>query len=178
MPEITTDPTQQLGKFVVITGSPPSLPGCCFLCSTTKQDIRYIDPRRDLEWHGTIYICEDCVIEMAHNLGMTTKGESEDLADDNRILTERLAVAYKKLEDLEQTVDLLSQRRLSDRVIESSNNVGTGQDPLPSDVKDAELDDNGTKESESGITESVDEQGPDDVSVTTSNDATAGVFSI
>lgn len=164
MPAIDTDPTQQLGKFVVINGSPPALPGCCFLCSTAKQGIRYIDPRRDLEWHGAIYICEECAIEMGQNLGMLDFGMSADLLDDNRILTERNEAAHKRIEELEQTVDLLSQRRLSDRVISSSGIMDSGQVPLPSDAKDASGDDDGVKDTEHELTEPVDEQGPDDLS--------------
>lgn len=170
MPSITADPTEQLGKFVVIHGSPPSLPGNCFLCSTAKQNTRYIDPRRDLEWHGTVYLCEECVVEMAHNLGMLQAGESDALLADLKALTERNLELTSQVEDLEQTIDLLSQRRLSDRVTGGITPVDSGQDSLPSDDKSPSSNADGLEESKQGLNESSSEPGPYDIPNTDSDD--------
>ena len=64
-----------------IKGSPPALPGSCYLCSSASREV-YIDLETQMEFHGAVYLCDKCVTQMGDALGMLSVAKSEALKDD------------------------------------------------------------------------------------------------
>lgn len=49
---------------------PVAVPGACMCCN--KGSVRVFDTRRNFFQFGAAYICEECITEMAHTLGMVS----------------------------------------------------------------------------------------------------------
>lgn len=49
---------------------PVAVPGSCMACG--KGSVRVFDLRRNFMQHGAAYLCEECVLEMAHSLNLVS----------------------------------------------------------------------------------------------------------
>lgn len=60
----------------LIQGSPPALPGSCYLCGNGSRDV-YVDLETQVEFHGAMYLCDKCVIQMGTAVGMVSVEKHE-----------------------------------------------------------------------------------------------------
>lgn len=44
--------------------APALLPGCCFICRSANKRM-FVDTGVTVKWEGVVYVCEDCLREMA-----------------------------------------------------------------------------------------------------------------
>lgn len=58
--------------------SPVALPGCCFICRGAQRES-YIDTDVSIDMYGAYYICNMCLMEMAHMCSYISHDEYKDL---------------------------------------------------------------------------------------------------
>lgn len=64
----------------LIKGSPPALPGSCYLCSNASRK-RYIDMETQVEFHGAMYICELCATLVGRMVDMISEEDYDSLKE-------------------------------------------------------------------------------------------------
>lgn len=148
-----------------LTQSPEALPGSCFIaaCGSASR-ANYIDTGMSMEFHGAVYICDQCLAEMARLLGFSTQMDTFELR--NRIdQLERQNYEYRRqLDGLEMVVNGFTLSRGTggvdsvpdvdlapsepdEGVSEPDEEVGTGEGAPPESVHDervAKLSDDDT----------------------------------
>lgn len=129
--EVTTgtgDPSAR----VVRIDAPIASPGSCAICGKNSHPDGFADARLDFEFHGTFYLCADCVGDYARLFGYVSSAELvglRALVDDQNAELNTLRQAVL---GLESTVDGLiadAHRRNSPRRIhdhEPGNVDGNG----------------------------------------------------
>lgn len=176
MAGITSDPTSQLGRFVV-TNRPTASPGSCVVCGYTGDQRQYLDFRLDFEFYGSVYLCSDCMVDAGNCLGFATPEKFDaalaTIKEQNEIIEElRTALTLS-----EQTVDVLSQRRLSDRALANASKPVVDNHELkteqPTDYRHLKKPVARVPEPEPEPVEQIDGEGSDDT-----GDATVDFFSI
>lgn len=100
-------------------GSRPLLPpGLCWICdqSPTQEAIKVIDTRRNARPGGPLvhesvrkYICEDCIVELGHAIGMVSADKYHNALTYHEI-------ASKRVRDLED--ELAEARSQQTRVVD------------------------------------------------------------
>lgn len=147
---------------IQIMDTPLLAPGVCFVCGTAGLDDRkFIDFGKQIEWYGAVYLCSECIKEVAIAIGFIP------VADFNGLLEEfkSLSTTYDKLCDEYSGVNLaigtlfasvglsnLSIDKLVDAVVSHEADSG-GVEIVPV----------GDIEGESETNESVDVEGSDDL---------------
>ncbi|MDI6892940.1 MAG: hypothetical protein QMD08_08190 [Actinomycetota bacterium] len=89
-------------------------PGCCYICKCTPEGP-YVDTRKDSSWGDEhIYICKDCILEMARLLGFEEPKKVAHayrcfgaLTQQNKRLKEKLA-AFEEIEKKWEEIKCLS----------------------------------------------------------------------
>lgn len=116
---------------------PQAAPGECLLCRGEASNRQwFVDTGISWDFHGAIYICNECVLEITHILGFITPQEAIELKADRNVLAgevHHLNVQLAALRSLENAVDdfLESRSRLSD--LRSSSSVPISLEPTASD---------------------------------------------
>lgn len=91
---------------MIVTTQPMALPGTCIMCPGSVRRL-YVDTEVQIEWHGAVYICDECIKHMGHLIGMITQQEKDILVT---TLTEKDEENYelrKQLAALEGVRDAL-----------------------------------------------------------------------
>lgn len=113
---------------------PMALPGCCFKCraGSNNRDF-FIDFDFSMDDFGAVYICNECLAEMAHTAGYI-------LPDEARILKLRVALLEEDNKELRQKIFGLEQAIDGLRIAGSSiGDYSEFDDPVSSDSADEEL---------------------------------------
>lgn len=89
-----------------ITQNPAALPSSCIFCPGSARPW-YVDCEYSIEFHGALYICSECIREMANICGYLSKEESVFIGEkldlkDLEVIKLRAAVA-----NLEKAIDSL-----------------------------------------------------------------------
>lgn len=86
-----------------ILAVPMFKPGKCGNCGASKNDGRqYIDFGLEVDWYGTVYLCTDCLKDIAVNAGLFKEQEEKMLA--LMVENERLIALKEQGENLHETV--------------------------------------------------------------------------
>ena len=131
----------------------PALPGCCYFCHSSNRE-GYVDTKQSIDFYGAVYICDACIMEMAHLFGMLSSDTRDIYEAKLRTLEEENFDLKVKITGLEQAIDGL---RIAGRI--------PGPDPVRVSNVDSE---NGNSESEQRTPEldsgagTDDEQGDDE----------------
>lgn len=80
-----------------ILDHPIASPAKCGLCGYSGSDRRYLDPRLDFEFYGTLIFCESCVGTMANDFEFSSPLQT-------RSLENRVKEAERELEVLRAAV--------------------------------------------------------------------------
>jgi len=85
---------------------PMALPGCCFKCraGSNNRDF-FIDFDFSFDMHGAVYICNECLAEMAHAAGYILPEEARKLKLQLNLLIEENDELQTKVFGLEQAID-------------------------------------------------------------------------
>lgn len=77
-------------------------PGHCFTCGTASNEDgrKFIDFGKQIDWFGAVYLCSECIIEVAAIVGFLPVAKFNDLFDVNKKLQIELDQANKRLENL------------------------------------------------------------------------------
>lgn len=88
------------------THSPEALPASCLFCPGSVREW-YIDCEYDIEFHGAMYVCKECMLEMARKAGFYSTEETEkqrmlvvETQERNFELQKRIAGLEKAIEGL------------------------------------------------------------------------------
>lgn len=97
-----TDLSSAQGRYYLLD-SPVASPGLCGVCGYASNDRRYLDPRLDFEFYGTLIFCEECIASMAAMFGWLTPELVKELEHrvenaETQLVQTRAAVAA--MEDL------------------------------------------------------------------------------
>lgn len=97
-----TDLSSAQGRYYLLD-SPVASPGNCGICGYSSNDRRYLDPRLDFEFYGTLIFCDQCVASMARLFGWLTPELAKELevrveSAETHLVQMRAAVAA--MEDL------------------------------------------------------------------------------
>lgn len=162
---------------VQVIPAPIASPGKCVFCGKNQHDKGFIDPKLDFEFYGTLYFCADCVGDIARTLGYIDTEQAIKLAQEIRRLSEELELHREALLNLEESVEHLTNYRMLRSLSADSNSnvsISGSADETPTIIDEApggaviEFP-TATNESEPNISESVEQQGSDDISESTSS---------
>lgn len=121
---------------------PMALPGCCFKCrsGSSTRDF-FIDFQFNFDDHGAVYICNECLAEMAHTAGYILPDEARKLKFQNNFLKEDNEDLVIKIVGLEQAIDGL---RIAGSSLRSDPKPNAASDLSPADeeprIRQEELD--------------------------------------
>lgn len=142
-----------------LTTGPEALPGSCFKCGSANRDF-FIDLGMSFEFHGAVYICSECITEMASLSGFVSKEEISQIILDKEHLSEENFILVKRIDGQRKIIDGLRDLGDADR---ASSNLMFGMDAdMESEAAPSGESDLGTGEGE--ITESSDDERMDLVS--------------
>ncbi len=140
-------------------------PGVCALCGSAGGDKRqFIDFGKTLDWYGAVYFCTFCFAELAKLMGFATYANHDELFKKYEKLL--LQVGTEKLETE------FVQRKLDAAMVLvrgctcSDSGIGV---PVVEVVDGEFVGDGETDSTESDADESVDVEGPNDVSAASSD---------
>ncbi len=137
-------------------------PACCAVCGNGTCEAGYIDIGVYYDYEGQVYLCMNCVNEIADTAGLLTdtelhhlKGEITKVAHANEVMTQELKVAHEKLAHYDA---LFGDRFNSHPDVMADLETNSGPDENPNGT------DNDSNESESVVDEPVVSDGHSDVS--------------
>lgn len=156
--------TQVLGRFHIIEGTPPSLPGKCSVCGTTEGT--FVDFGLDLDYYGVVYFCLDnCLVEMANAVDYHSPRQWKMLMNSYNEIRETYNNLVDENERLRNAVDSFNNLSLPDAPVSISNLVLSEKSDKESSEPDssAEGDNTGSEEPEQGSAKQNDEPGLTDL---------------
>lgn len=85
---------------------PMALPGCCFKCraGSNNRDF-FVDFDFSMDFHGAVYLCNECIAEMAHAAGYILPDEARKLKFEANFFKEEVEELQTKVFGLEQAID-------------------------------------------------------------------------
>jgi DNA-directed RNA polymerase subunit RPC12/RpoP len=67
---------------VQVLNVPLMAPGVCMLCGTAGIDNRtFVDFGKQVEWYGAVYLCSECIKEVAIAVGFIPVAEFDKLLE-------------------------------------------------------------------------------------------------
>lgn len=151
--------------------APIASPGKCVFCGKSEHPQGFIDPRLDFEFYGTLYFCFDCVGDIARTLGFIDTEQAIKLAQEIARLSGELELHREALLNLEESVEHLTNYRLLRSTIDDSDANASVSGPTDAAAETVDEAISGTvfefptatATAESDVSESVEQQGPNDV---------------
>lgn len=103
-----------------IVEQPGALPGSCLLCNGSHTEERnwFVDTQLQAEWHGAVYICKLCLIEMAETVGFATPPVVSALRETVLELQRQnfnLQTEVSAFHDMEKAIDSFARSRAARR---------------------------------------------------------------
>lgn len=141
-------PTSNPAARVQLIPSPIMSPGCCALCGKASHKEGFADPGLNYEFHGSFYLCGDCIGDFARLFGWEHPNKVNEVLAENEDLKMQLHYAYTDLQNLGEIKDAID------------NYNGSARATIPDSRSDVPVPDNSPAD-EDGITQSgVSEQQP------------------
>jgi len=123
-------------RWKVVT-HPPALPGECFLCRGVSLGRDwFVDLMLDFEFHGRVYLCNECLSEIAEIVGYLTPDHATQLKDRVASLEEenyRLQAEVAAFHEMEKAIGVFVDRGNVRSVSDSPGSGGIGSDGLAPD---------------------------------------------
>jgi len=175
---VQTSETNPAAARVQVIPAPIASPGNCILCGKSQHDEGFADARLDFEFYGTLYLCADCVGDFARAFGYISPKDAVILAQRVKYLEQELETHRDALLALESSVEELTNYRMLRSVITDTNNDDSMDESNSDSTSQGNETSSGsiitlpkrTAETESDISESNSEPGPNDVPGSTSDD--------
>ena len=99
-----------MSNFFILENGPVASPGCCGICGYSGKDRRFLDPRKDFEFYGTLILCEECVGSMANDMGFLQPAQARSLENRVEEAERELITLRAAIIQLENVHDLLASR--------------------------------------------------------------------
>ena len=158
--------------------TPQALPGSCFFCGSASRES-YVDTLKQVEFHGAMYICDLCLLDMARLVGLISPEETETLRKNNEKLKEVLFKRDQEIESLRRAVDGLTVAR---RYSGTSDPVPELPVDLPEDlhanITGAHDSEERVDSGEEGVTEQASDEQLDGVRESASDDKSSTNFKL
>ena len=152
------------------TVAPEALPGCCYFCRGTSRDY-FLDTDMHIEFHGAVYICSECLREMAQFVGFEIPERVKHLKERISALEEINTNLLIERDGLEKAVDGLSTARSVRRV----DTIWNPSDSVQLAFEGTEEGETKLGDRENESSESLYDKGMADVSA---NDSSTNPFSL
>lgn len=179
-----------------LTKSPAALPGSCYFCSCAPRQGNpertvLVDTECQVEFHGAVYVCDVCVLQMAHLLGLMAQPEAEQLRQqilDTEIVSEQrretIEAMQETLSGYQRMVSLVDSRvsvsgdaTITDSTLQRADSEANGTSPEPTpELEQQPPSPVGQLEAgEDGTPEPADDEELDGVRSGTSREFTLGI---
>ena len=99
-----------MSNFFILENGPVASPGVCLICGYSGKDRRYLDPRKDFEFYGTVIFCEECVGSMANDMGFLQPAQARSLENRVEEAERELITLRAAIIQLENVHELLASR--------------------------------------------------------------------
>lgn len=86
-----------------VVKDPSAIPACCLFCPGSARE-QYIDTGAQMDYYGAVYICDQCVIAMASQLGCATPERTSQYDRRFKELTNEKFELLKRVAGLEAAV--------------------------------------------------------------------------
>lgn len=140
---------ETIGRFQLIKGSPPMLPGKCAICGTVDTDREYVDFGFELDYYGVVYFCNFCLAEMVALLGYIPTDRWKMIVDENIKLENTNEELQKQNQELKDAIN-----HLSNLISSGSISVAIVTDVVSEDVESGSDEERGNIDTyDSDITE-------------------------
>lgn len=147
---------------IQIVDVPLLAPGVCFICGTAGLDDRtFIDFGRQIDWYGAVYLCSECIKEVAVSIGFIPVAEFDELYTEFRELAAEKDIADAKYKGVVSALDLLFANYGSG-AMSALNILGAGVDTTEESSESITIVIEST-DGESEASESDNVEGPDDI---------------
>lgn len=145
------DTSTAQGRYYILDNGPMVDPARCGVCGYGGKERRYIDPRLDFDFYGTLIFCEECLASMARLFDFIEPAQA--LA-----LEARVEEAERELISLRAAVAAVEAFRVA--IGASTTNSVPVYEPDSSNVPDSvavapSADDAGTPESGAGSSDDI-----------------------
>lgn len=140
----------------LIEGGPPALPGSCYLCASGSR-AKYVDLETQVEFHGAMYLCDLCVLELGRLIGMASEKEVTDIQLDNIALQDKKGALERELEATKKVLDGYDDVRA---FLDSDSFAGQSGDMESVSISERAKD---VGDGESGPSESSNDEGVDEL---------------
>ncbi len=156
------------GRFFILSEGPVASPGSCTICGYASRERRYLDPRLDFEFYGSVIFCELCIISMGQEFGLISPDKVAEIEA-------RLENAQTELIKLGAVAAAMEDFRVAIGAVTGEGSVSDG-DKLPDLSPDTDPSTDGGNplaiiSGESSGDEAFDvsslSEGPDDISDST-----------
>jgi hypothetical protein len=148
------------GRFFILD-SPVVSPGVCGICGFGGAEGRkYLDPRLDFEFYGSLIFCEDCVTAMANQFGCLNPAQAQAL--ESRVEeAERQLITYRAVISNMENVSVAVSSLVASGVLSSDGNLVAVSPSDAAIIPETAVSDEGSAEREDA--EPVDEPRSDDL---------------
>lgn len=83
-------------------------PGVCMVCGTAGVDDRkFIDFGKQVDWYGAVYLCSECIIEVARAIGFIPVAEFDKLLEEYKKIQADKGMTDAKAEGIQSALDVL-----------------------------------------------------------------------
>lgn len=90
-------------RFREVTDGAYAIPGVCLICRSSKSNMMDVDA--DFDYWGAVYICRDCVLEMAEKYGALSPERAKKLTDNLLKVEKILEAQTDRVISLQKVID-------------------------------------------------------------------------
>lgn len=158
---------------IQIISEPMASPGSCGICGISEDETGFVTANLHFEFYGTLIFCSACAGNFARVLGWINPEDAVKLQERLTAIEQEAEILRASLLHLETAVDELTNYRLlrnaNDSITDDGGTIPSQE--LTDSIADVVQLPGRVAQSESEISESVIEQGPDDLSNATSDES-------
>lgn len=93
---------------IQILDVPILAPGICLVCGTAGIDDRkFVDFGKQVEWYGAVYLCSECITEVARAVGFIPVAEFDKLLEELKKTQADKGLSDAKVEGVNSALDVL-----------------------------------------------------------------------
>lgn len=147
---------------LTVLNNPELAPGVCFLNGCVGDGKRkFIDFGKNIEWYGVVYICTECIVEVAQAADYIPVAKFDELHNAHRQLMVKHNQLQAKYAPFEEAINNVVESRNSmpDVAFDMLRNRVSGVE----ESEEQRVDNNETVSGESETNESDNVEGPDDI---------------
>lgn len=125
-----------------MVSAPSALPGCCLFCNSADRSL-FADCEMNIDFHGAVYICEECIKELAYKIGYISP--DQNLEYQQTIANMQTEIDLLKADLGNKTVLIEALKVDNEHNARQSASSSDNSSDSPSSVDDSSSDDGAEK---------------------------------